>query len=280
MPYPTIDAPYGLIPVNLLGSQVNTNGTREYPIQFAYATDIFFGDFVQLSRGFVTRAAVAAGTGLNQTVGIFLGCSFTNPVTRQKVFSQNWPANTLAGDAVAIVADDPDLVFKAAVCSSGTTIASAAFAMIGQNISAINNASGNLLNGNSRNAVLAPTATPVTTTLPLRVIDVVRETAVSLGSATWSAGTSTLTVSALPSALPVGTDVAVLATNGQLARTGSFVITAASAGATSVALNAAPNFGALGTGNYGTTVAFTQYPEVLVKLQFGTHGYYSATGIA
>ena len=277
MPYPTIDAPYGLIPVNLLGSQVNTNGTREYPIQYGLASDIFFGDFVQLSRGFVTRAAIAAGTGLNQTVGIFLGCSFTNPVTRQKVFSQNWPTGTLAGDAVAIVADDPDLVFKAAVCSSGTTIASAAFAMVGQNISAINNASGNLLNGNSRNAVLAPTATPVTTTLPLRVIDLVRETAVSLGSATYaSIATNTITVSALPFALPVGTDVASVAANGQLIRSGSFVVTAASAGATSVVLNQPPSPVMVAS----STVAFTQYPEVLVKLQFGAHQYYSATGAA
>jgi hypothetical protein len=277
MAYPTISSPYGFIPQNLLGSQVNTNGTREYPIQYAYATDIFFGDFVGLSRGFINRVAVASGTGLNQMVGVFLGCSFTNPVTRQKVFSQNWPTGTLAGDAVAIVADDPDLVFKAAVCISGTTIASAAFAMIGQNLSAIDNASGNLLNGNSRNAVLAPSATPVTTTLPLRVIDLVRETAIPLGTATYaSISTNTITVSAIPFALPRGTDVASVAANGQIIRSGSFVVTAASAGATTVVLNQPPSPAIVAS----STVAFTQYQEVLVKLQFGAHGYYSATGIA
>lgn len=279
MAYPNIASPYGLLPQNLLGGQVFSGSTREYPIQFGYNTNIFFGDFVQLSRGFVNRAAVSTGTGLNQTVGIFLGCSYTNPITKQKTFTQYWPAGTLSGDAVAIVSDDPDAVFKAVVCSSGTTIASGAYAMIGQNVSAIDNSSGSTITGDSKNAVLAPTATPVTTTLPLRVIDVVRDTAVSLGSATWSAGTSTLTVSALPNALPVGTDVAVLGTNGLLARTGSFVATAAAAGATSVVLNQAPTF-TLGTGNYGSTVIFTQYPEVLVKLQFGTHQYYSATGNA
>lgn len=279
MAYPNIASPYGLLPQNLLGGQVFAGSTREYPIQFGYNTNIFFGDFVQLSRGFVNRAAVSTGTGLNQTVGIFLGCSYTNPVTKQKTFAQNWPAGTLSGDAVAIVSDDPDAVFKAAVCSSGTTIASCAYAMVGQNVSAIDNASGNLITGNSKNAVLAPTATPVTTTLPLRVIDVVEDTAVSLGTVTWSAGTSTLTVSALPNALPVGTDVAVLGTNGLLARTGSFVATAAAAGATSIVLNQAPTF-TIGSGNIGTTVVLTQYPEVLVKLQFGAHQYYSATGIA
>ena len=279
MAYPVIPAPYGLIPVNLIGGQVNTGSTREYPIQFAYGTNIFFGDFVQLSRGFINRAAVSTGTGLNQTVGVFLGCSYTNPLTKQKFFSQYWPSGTLSGDAVAIVSDDPDLVFKAVVCSATTVVASGAYAMIGQNVSAIDNSGGSLITGDSKNAVLAPTATPVTTTLPLRIIDVVKDTAVSLGSATWSTGTSTLTVSALPNALPIGTDVAVLGTNGLLARSGSFVTSAATAGATSVSLNQAPTY-TIGSGNIGSTVVFTQYPEVLVKLQFGAHQYYSATGNA
>ena len=279
MAYPNIASPYGLIPVNLIGGQVNTGSTREYPIQYAYGTNIFYGDFVQLSRGFINRAAVSTGTGLNQMVGVFLGCSYTNPLTKQKFFSQYWPSGTLSGDAVAIVSDDPDLVFKAVMCSAGTTVASAAYAMIGQNVSAIDNSSGSLITGDSKNAVLTPTATPVTTTLPLRVLGLVQETAVALGTATWSSGTSTLTVSALPNALPVGTDVAVIGTNGLLARTGSFVTTAAAAGATSVVLNQAPTF-TIGSGNIGTTVVFTQYPEVLVKLQFGAHQYYSATGNA
>jgi hypothetical protein len=72
-----------------------------YNIQYGYATDIFYGDFVVLSRGFATRASVGTGTGLNQTVGIFLGCTYTNPTTKQKLFSQYWPASTAAGDCRA-----------------------------------------------------------------------------------------------------------------------------------------------------------------------------------
>jgi hypothetical protein len=148
--------------------------------------------------------------------------------------------------------------------------------MIGCNVSAINN-TGSTSTGNSANAILAPSDTPVTTTLPLRVVGVVPDSAVSLGSATWSAGTTTLTVSALPFALPVGTDVSVLTANGQIAATGSFVDTAASAGATSVVLNQAASF-TIGTAPYTSTVIFTQYPEVLVKFNQALHGYYSATG--
>jgi hypothetical protein len=276
MAYPVVSAPYGLLAQNLIGGQVFAGSTRMYPIQYGYATDIFYGDFVVLSRGFATRATVATGDTLNQTVGIFLGCTFTNPLTKQKQFSQYWPASTAAGDCEAYVLDDPDAVFKAVVCSSGTTVASGALAMIGTNLSAINN-TGSTTTGNSANAVLAPTNTPVTTSLPLRMVGVVPDTAVDLGTATFSSGTTTLTVSALPFALPVGTDVSVLTTNGQLAQTGSFVDTAAAAGATSVVLNQAATF-TLNSGVYTSTVVFTQYPEILVKLNQGLHGYYSATG--
>jgi len=276
MAYPVVSAPYGLLAQNLIGGQVFAGSTRMYNIQYGYATDIFYGDFVVLSRGFATRASVSTGSGLNQTTGIFLGCTYTNPTTKQKLFSQYWPASTAAGDCQAYVYDDPDAVFKAVVCSSGTTIASGAMAMIGTNLSAINN-TGSTATGNSANAVLAPSATPVTTTLPLRMVGLVQETAVSLGTVTFSSGTTTLTVSALPSALPVGTDVSVLTTSGQVAQTGSFVATAAAAGATSVVLNQAATF-TLNSGVYTSTVVFTQYPEILVKLNQGLHGYYSATG--
>lgn len=276
MAYPVVSAPYGLLPQNLIGGQVFAGSTRMYNIQYGYATSIYYGDFVVLSRGFATRASVSTGTTLNQTVGIFLGCTYTNPTTKQKQFSQYWPASTAAGDCQAYVFDDPDAVFKAVVCSSGTTVASGALSMIGTNLSAINN-TGSVNTGNSANAILAPTATPVTTTLPLRMVGVVPDTQVALGTATYSSGTTTLTVSALPFALPVGTDVSVLTTSGQVAQTGSFVATAAAAGATSVVLDQAASF-TINSGVYSSTVVFTQYPEVLVKLNQGLHGYYSATG--
>lgn len=274
MAYPVVNAPYGLQPVNLLGGQVFAGSTRMYPIVYGYATDIFYGDFVVLNRGQLTRASVSTGTGLNQTVGVFLGCTYTNPITKQKQFAQYWPGGTLAGDCQAYVSDDPDAVFKAAVCSATTVIASAANAMVGCNVSAINN-TGSTTTGNSANAVLAPSDTPVTTTLPLRIVGVVPDTAVSLGQTTYtSISTNTITVSAIPFALPVGTDVASIASNGQIIASGVFVDTAASAGATTVVLNQPPATAFAAS----STIVFTQYPEVLVKLNQGLHGYYSATG--
>ena len=276
MAYPVISAPYGLKPINLIGGQVFAGSTREYAIPYGYATSIFYGDIVGLTRGQVQRLSVSTGT-LGTVTGVFLGCSYTNPITKQKQFAQYWPASTLAGDAVAIVCDDPDTVFKAVVCSATTAVASGARAMIGQNLALINN-TGNSNTGDSLNAVLAPSDTPATTdALPVRMLGVVPDTAVQLGTATYtSIATATVTCSALPFALPVGTDVGSIAANGQYISSGSFVDTAANAGATSFILNQAPGaaFGA------SSTLVFVQYPEILVKLNFGQHQYYAATAIA
>jgi len=274
MAYPVVSAPYGLKPINLIGGQVFAGSTRDYPITNAYATNIFYGDYVGLSRGEIVRLSVSTGTAGNQS-GIFLGCRFTNPLTKQLTFSQYWPASTAAGDAVAIVSDDPDAVFRGVVCSATTVIASGARALIGQNLAMINN-TGSTTSGDSKNAILAPSATPATTSsLPVRVLGLVPDSAVSLGNATYtSISTATVTCSALPYALPVGTDVGSLDSNGNFVSAGSFVATAASAGATSFVLNQAPN------ATLNSTIVFTQYPEILVKINFGQHQYYAGTSIA
>ena len=281
MAYPTIDAPYGLKPINLIGGQVFAGSTRQLPIQYNYGTNIFYGDFVVLSRGFITRAAVTTGTSSNQVTGVFLGCTYTNPLTKQKQFSQYWPASTLAGDATAYVVDDPDTVFKAVVCSATTAVASGAIAMVGTNLSMVNNASvaSSLNTGNSANAVLAPTATPATSILPVRCVGVVTDTAVAQ-SATGSSSTTTITLtgSGLGSAIPIGTNVSYLASNGQIIETGSFVTAAASAGATTITINAQPTLAGSGTDiPASSTIVFTQYPEILVKINLLVHGYYSST---
>ena len=272
-----VTAPYGLKPINLIGGQVYAGSTRMYPIQYGYATNIFNGDFVKVVRGSVTRAAIGATTASNAVTGVFVGCSYTDPVSKNKRFSQYWPASTLAGDAVAYVVDDPDAVFKAAVCSATTVMASGAYALVGTNLSMIDN-SGDVTTGNSKNAILAPDDTPVTTILPVRCVGVVPETSISYtASGSSSSTTLTLTGSGAPAALPVGTSVAYYASNGQLIETGSFVDTAAAAGDTSITLNAAVAVpGGVTAIPASSTVVFTIYRELLVKLNVLTHGYYSS----
>ena len=277
MAYPTVDSPYGFLPINLIGGQPFAGSTRMYPIQYSYATDIFYGDFVKVVRGSVERVSIGSTTSSNALTGVFLGCTYTDPTTKQKRFSQYWPASTLAGDAQAYVFDDPDAVFKAAVCSSGTTLASGSYAMVGTNLACVNN-TGSTATGNSKNAILAPTATPVTSILPVRCVGVVPETAAAY-SATGSSSSTTITLtgSGAPVALPVGTDVAYLASNGQLIETGSFVSSAASAGDTSITINAAIAVpGSVTAIPASSTIVFTIYREMLVKLNVLTHGYYSS----
>jgi hypothetical protein len=277
MAYPVVSAPYGLKPINLIGGQVFAGSTRNYPIQYGYATNIFYGDIVNIIRGSIVDNADttdSTGTGI---VGVFLGCSYTNPTTKQKQFAQYWPAGTAAGDCQAIICDDPDTVFKVVMCSATTVIASAANAMLGQNFGLIQNA-GNVNTGNSAVAALYSSST-TGVDLALRVVGLVGETAVQT-SVTGSSSSTTITCSALPNALVVGTDVAYIAANGQLVQTGSYVSAAAAAGATSVTINstiAVP--GSVTAIPSASTILFTQFPEMLVKLNFGTHSYYTGTAV-
>ena len=290
MAYPTIDAPYGLKPVNLIGGQVFAGSTRNYPIQYGYASNIYYGDFVQLNRGNIIRLAVTAGSSTIFPTGIFLGCSFTNPLTKQLTFSQYWPTGTLAGDAVAIVCEDPDTVFKAAVCSATTVIGAASKALIGQNVQCINNVdlTGQTSTGNSLNAVatVSGAGAPATTaTFPLRVIDVVRETAVAVTAVGSSSTTTVTTTTAFSGKVFAGSDVAYIAANGQLVETGSYVQSDVAA---TVAAGALTNFlnlavavpGSIITIPAASTIVCTQYTEVLVKLNFAQHAYYAGLGVA
>jgi len=279
MAYPTVDKPYGLKPINLIGGQVFAGSTRNLPIQYGYATNIFYGDLVNLARGTVVVNADTTDSTQTGIIGVFLGCSYTNPTTKQKQFSQYWPASTLAGDAQAIVCDDPDTVFKVVMCSSGTTIASGSIPSVGRNYGLIQNA-GSINTGNSAVALLW-SATTTSIDLAARVVGLVPETAI-VTNATGSSSSTTITLTGggLPAAIPVGTDVAYLAANGQLIETGSFVSVAAAAGDTTVTINAAVAVpGGVTAIPSASAIVFTQYPEVLVKLNFGTHSYYTGTAV-
>ena len=273
MAYPVIAAPYGFKPVSLIGGQVFSGSTRSYTIQNNYGTSIFYGDFVTTTNGLVTLAQVTSSTAGKQAIGVFLGCSYTNPLTKQKTFSQYYPANTAAGDIQAVVVEDPDTVLKAVMVTAngGSVLASASQAVVGLNLAGSYQA-GNTLNGDSLNGLVAPTATP-STGLPFRVLALVPDTAIATSaSGSVSAGTTiTLTGAGLTTAIPQGADVAYLL-NGQLVQTGVFVANAGgyAAGTTSVAVDKTITIPA------ASTIVFTTYSEVLVKVNFGIHNYYAA----
>jgi hypothetical protein len=170
MTYPTVDGPYGLIPINLIGGQVFAGATRQIPIATNSSTAIFYGDVVRLAD--TGTLAKDTGTSAATPVGVFLGCTYTDPVFG-KTFRQFYPGTTNITDIVAYVQDDPDALFKVAVVSSGTTISFVNRTSVGNNAVLVQNA-GSTTNGNSRVAVSSTTAT--TSTWPVRIIDVVPET--------------------------------------------------------------------------------------------------------
>lgn len=178
MAYPTIDKPYGLKPINLIGGQVYAGSTRLMAVASGEGTSIFFGDAVKLTNGYITRdPADSAMT----PVGVFMGCTYTDPNSNQKVFKQYFPAGTVAADIKAYVVDDYDALFKVAVVSGGTTISGVTQAAVGFNAALVDN-TGSTITGDSQVAISVTTAT--TNTLPVRIVDVVPDTANSLGSYT------------------------------------------------------------------------------------------------
>jgi len=179
MAYPSVSGPYGLIPINLIGGQVFASATRQIPIATNSSTAIYFGDVVKLnSSGTLDKDT---GTATATPVGVFLGCSYTDP-TFGKTFRQYYPGTTNITDVVAYVQDDPDALFKAAVCTAGsTTISYVTRANVGENSALVQN-TGSTITGDSRVAISATAATA--STLPVRIIDVIPETQSSAGSYT------------------------------------------------------------------------------------------------
>ena len=178
MAYPTVSAPYGLKPINLIGGQVFAGSTRLMEIASGYNTNIFYGDFVKRVIGGTIQKDT--GTTANTPVGVFLGVSFTNASTGQVQQQQYYPASQAIATGTriwAIVCDDPDTLFQVAVCSSGTTMATVTSAAIGTNMSILATA-GSTATGNSSYSVLS-TSPALTATFPVRVIDVVPATAPS-----------------------------------------------------------------------------------------------------
>jgi hypothetical protein len=199
MAYPTVSAPYGLKPINLIGGQVFAGQTRELPIASNYGTTIYNGDIVRLSSGVIVKETGTTTVSATGVVGVFVGCSYTNPTTGQKWFSNYYPASTVASDILAYVADDPDQLFKVAVTggSTSTTITPISPLVIGDNLAISQPASNSTVSGNS-NIGVYDSGSNTAFTLPVRVIAGVAETVDSSGNYSevivkWNAPYITLT---------------------------------------------------------------------------------------
>ena len=181
MAYPTVSAPYGLKPINLIGGQVFAGATRQRRIASG-ASSIGFGDPVKFaSDGTIvvtTETTTGPATGF---AGVFLGCQFVSSVTGQPTWSQSWISGTSVKANTfiyAYVCEDPDQLFQVAVVT-GTTVVSTStgltYTNVNNNVALVANTL-NTTTGDSQQAILLSSA-DVTASLPLRIVDLVPDTA-------------------------------------------------------------------------------------------------------
>jgi hypothetical protein len=182
MAYPSVTAPYGLVPINSVDGKPYAGATRQLPIASTYNTAIFNGDIVALvDGGTIAKSGVtddSTTSAANYTYGVFVGVQYVNS-QGQTVQAQYYPGNAAATSAVAYVVDDPMAAFKVAVVLANSAVSSANQSIVGVNME-IDQGTGNTTTGNSGMGVLAPTNNlGNAATLPVRVVSVVPETATS-----------------------------------------------------------------------------------------------------
>ena len=179
MAYPTISKTYGLKPVNRLDGLPYAGAIRQIPVAAGYATAILNGDTVAISNGYII-AKTATDTGYS--VGVLVGCQYVNS-SGQTVQGQYYPAasSTSGNLAFAYVVDDPNAVFRVAATTAGSTTPAAYDRnIVGSNVAMVAGA-GSTTTGDSAYGIDGSSSN-TTNTLPLRVVDVVPDTATGAAS--------------------------------------------------------------------------------------------------
>ena len=178
----TTATPYGLKAVNHIGGTPYAGSTRLLPIASGYATNIYNGSVVAIVAAGTVEIVTDLGNNADAfpagVIGVFVGCTYTDPNAGTVVFRQNWPTGTVADDAQAYIIDDPDVVFMAQADGAVTQ------ADLGQNtnFAAVQSTTtGDTTNGNSNSAVSSTTAT--TATIAFRIVDFVDSPTSTVGDA-------------------------------------------------------------------------------------------------
>jgi hypothetical protein len=184
MAYPSVTAPYGLVPINSVDGKPYAGATRQLPIASTYNTAIFNGDIVAVvDGGTIALSGVAADSttsAANYTYGVFVGVQYVNS-QGQTVQAQYYPGNAAATSAVAYVVDDPMAAFKVAVVHANSVVTTVNRSIVGVNMAVQQESpQGNTTTGNSNTGVLVATNDAGNAAaLPVRVVAVVPETATS-----------------------------------------------------------------------------------------------------
>jgi hypothetical protein len=164
----TTAAPYGGRVVRLTGNRPNTNGNSLYPIVSNYGTAIYNGQpVVFASSGVTVPAAATLGTTSAPEVylGIFVGCTYTDPNLKYTIFKQFYPANTVASDIQAYVMDDPGAIIQIQASAASFNV----YSNFNSNYALSAASGGNAFSGNCNLSLATGTAD---NTYPFKVVGI------------------------------------------------------------------------------------------------------------
>ena len=175
------DTSYGLRPIGLVGSGVNSTGVTQYEIASDNTNAIYqYGIVVPLTSGFIDYAGATDG-GTTQALGVLMGVEYVDSVSKKPVYKNYWPGSgSVSVDTnhpvKAFVADNPDQLFK--VASDATLVNRAgAVGKTFKNASLGTSARLGSASTGVSSAALAVSTIGTTATLPLRIVGIMDDPA-------------------------------------------------------------------------------------------------------
>lgn len=172
---------YGLRPIGIVGSGVNSTGVTQYEIASDNANAIYqYGIVIPTSAGVIARAADTAG-GTTAALGVLMGVEYQDSVQKKPVWLNYWPGSGAVSvdtnyPIKAFVADDPNQLFKVASDASLTDRATALATVFANASLGTSAQAGSSNNGNSTSA-LSVSSVATTATLPLRIVGIMDDEA-------------------------------------------------------------------------------------------------------
>lgn len=172
---------YGLRPIGLVGSGVNSTGVTEYEIASDNTNAIFqFGLVVPTAAGVIDFAGATDG-GTTPALGVLMGVQYHDSVQKKPVWLNYWPGSgSVSVDTnypiKAMVADNPNQLFRVASDATLTDRATALAAVFG-NASLGTSARTGSTNTGSSDSALNVASIAATATLPLRIVGLVDDEA-------------------------------------------------------------------------------------------------------
>jgi|TARA_R110002012_G_scaffold241198_1_gene415422 hypothetical protein len=172
---------FGLRPVGLVGSGVNSTGVTEYEIASNNTNAIFNGSIVvPLAAGVIDQAGATNG-GTTQALGVLVGVQYQDATQKKPVWLNYWPGS--GGVSVdtnypvkALVADNPNQLFVVAADATLTNRATALAAVFANASLGTSARTGSTDTGKS-NSQLGVSTIATTATLPLRIVGLVDDDA-------------------------------------------------------------------------------------------------------